>query len=173
MIPHPPIDVCWYIWTICSYLSLTITSLSLLSLNSFSPPLVNLSFSTMDKTAADEVLSSFCLFVQLEAWSIYFSKDFHKFISLFLITNVHLKICLEALFFQNIGLTPLTTCGAGLWKCTSSPGKDVIYLNTTEHFTQNVWVNLEINRINPHILYPSEVESWVQACAVQRPCNTK
>ena len=30
-----------------------------------------------------------------------------------------------------------STCGAGSWKCTSSPGKDVIYLNTTEHFTQN------------------------------------
>ena len=26
---------------------------------------------------------------------------------------------------------------------------------------------LEINRINPHILYPSEVESWVQACAMR------
>jgi hypothetical protein len=35
------------------------------------------------------------------------------------------------------------------------------------------FANLEINRINPHILYPSKVESWVQACAVQRPCNTK
>ena len=35
------------------------------------------------------------------------------------------------------------------------------------------FANLEINRINPHILHPSEVESWVQACAVQRPCNTK
>ena len=25
MVPHPPTDVCWYIWTICSYLTLTIT----------------------------------------------------------------------------------------------------------------------------------------------------
>ena len=29
MVPHPPTDVCWCIWTICSYLSLTIISLSL------------------------------------------------------------------------------------------------------------------------------------------------
>ena len=62
MVPHPPTDICWYIWTICSYLSLTITSLSLLSLNSFPPSLVNLSHSTTDETAAYEALSSFCLF---------------------------------------------------------------------------------------------------------------
>ena len=35
------------------------------------------------------------------------------------------------------------------------------------------FANLEINRINPHIIYPLKVECWVQACAVQRPCNTK
>ena len=76
MVPHPLIDVCWYIWTICSYLSLTISSLSLLSLKSFPSSLVNLSssicnfrwslvshFSTTDETAADEALSSFCLFL--------------------------------------------------------------------------------------------------------------
>ena len=58
------------------YLSSTISSLSPLPLNSFPPSLANLSssicdfrwslvshFSTTDKTAADEALSSFCLFL--------------------------------------------------------------------------------------------------------------
>ena len=38
-----------------------------------------ISFSAIDKTAADEALSSFCLFVWLEAWSFHFSKNCHKF----------------------------------------------------------------------------------------------
>ena len=104
------------------YLSSTISSLSPLSLNSFPPSLAsghlaNLyssicdfkwslvsHFSTTDETAADEALSSFCHSGRSEVWSIHFSKDFHKSISLFLVINIHLKICPQALFFQNIGL---------------------------------------------------------------------
>ena len=122
MVPHPPTNVCWYIWTICSYLSLTISSLSLLSLKSFPSSLVNLSssicnfrwslvshFSPTDETAANEALSSVGSLIHS------FSKDFHKFVSLFLVTNVHLKICL---FFQNHRTLPeFWHC----WSCTCIP----------------------------------------------------
>ena len=104
------------------YLSSTISSLSPLSLNSFSTSLArvgqlaNLSssifdsrwllvshFSTTDETTANDALSSFCLFYRSEVWSMHFSKDVHKLFSILLITNVFLKI-LQAFFFQNIRL---------------------------------------------------------------------